>query len=234
MAFALGQPDEEERAAGLLMAQDSADRLFAEIARDLIRPGISESALDREIFELAKSQYGVARHWHKRVVRSGPNTLKQYAEDPSDLTIREDDILFVDLGPVFHAWEADFGRTFVLGSDPAKLKLLDDLERVFAAGKAHFNANPDIQADALYAHVVGLARQAGWEFGGDIAGHLVGEFPHKQKPGDRVYSRIMPGNDQPLTGVDEQGRKLHWILEVHLVDRVRQIGGFYEELLTVS
>jgi hypothetical protein len=26
----------------------------------------------------------------------------------------------------------------------------------------------------------------------------------------------------------------HWILEIHFVDRARQIGGFFEELLTVG
>ena len=34
--------------------------------------------------------------------------------------------------------------------------------------------------------------------------------------------------------VDRGGRTCHWILEVHLVDRERQIGGFYEELLDLG
>jgi hypothetical protein len=33
---------------------------------------------------------------------------------------------------------------------------------------------------------------------------------------------------------DRSGRAGHWILEVHLVDRDRQIGGFYEELLDLG
>jgi hypothetical protein len=33
---------------------------------------------------------------------------------------------------------------------------------------------------------------------------------------------------------DEQGRPRHWILEVHFIDRHREIGGFFEELLTVE
>jgi hypothetical protein len=32
---------------------------------------------------------------------------------------------------------------------------------------------------------------------------------------------------------DRAGRACHWILEVHLVDRERQIGGFFEQLLTI-
>jgi hypothetical protein len=33
---------------------------------------------------------------------------------------------------------------------------------------------------------------------------------------------------------DASGRKRHWILEIHFVDRAREIGGFYEELLTIG
>ena len=34
--------------------------------------------------------------------------------------LTDDDILFLDLGPIFAEWEADFGRTYVLGDDPVK------------------------------------------------------------------------------------------------------------------
>jgi hypothetical protein len=32
---------------------------------------------------------------------------------------------------------------------------------------------------------------------------------------------------------DRAGNVAHWILEVHLVDREREIGGFFEQLLTL-
>jgi Xaa-Pro dipeptidase len=37
-----------------------------------------------------------------------------------------------------------------------------------------------------------------------------------------------------MRGFDADGRERHWILEIHFVDRGRQIGGFYEELLTLG
>ncbi len=40
-------------------------------------------------------------------------------------------------------------------------------------------------------------------------------------------------NHLRMRSFDEKGEKRHWILEIHFVDRERQIGGFYEELLTV-
>ena len=225
---------EDDRIAGLRHAQRMAAALFEESARSLIRPGITEHALSNEIHALAAERFGVEAHWHKRVVRAGPNTLRPYREDPPDLTIGADEILFLDFGPVFEAWEADFGRTYVLGDDPVKHRLRADLEPAFQAAKAHFQANPRITGAELYNFACGLARDAGWDFGGEIAGHLVGEFPHERIPGDRVFQNIMPGNTNPLESIDSQGRRRHWILEIHLVDRARQIGGFYEELLTVE
>jgi hypothetical protein len=32
--------------------------------------------------------------------------------------------------------------------------------------------------------------------------------------------------------LDRTGRRCHWILEIHLVDRDRQIGGFHEDFST--
>lgn len=216
-------------------AQTKAERLFRQIeGRGLIRAGIKETDLNQEIFALAKELYGTTTHWHKRIVRSGPNTLSPYAENPPDRVIRADDILFLDLGPVFENWEADFGRTFVLGSDARKHKLRSDVALAFAAGKKHFQETPDITASTLYEYAHWLAADYGWEFGGPIAGHLIGEFPHEKIAGDKVTLYVHPQSTTLMRSVDELGRKRHWIFEIHFVDRERQIGGFYEELLTIE
>lgn len=226
--------EESQRAAYLQSAQDKAVSLFEEIERTLIRPGISEKDLSKEVFELAAERFGVEKHWHKRVIRSGPNTLFPYAENPPDRVIQEDDILFVDLGPVFEAWEADFGRTFVLGHDPAKIRLRDSLEPTWQMVKAKFVENPDMCGEELYGLACAAAREAGYEYGGDIAGHLVGNFPHERIPRDRIQLYITTGNKEAMSKLNPKGEKRHWILEIHLVDRDLQIGGFMEQLLTVG
>ncbi|KAI0416322.1 peptidase M24, structural domain-containing protein [Xylaria grammica] len=226
--------EEQRRAASLLEAQTKALALFDEIARDLIRPGVSEKELSKEIHELGARRHGIRTHWHKRVVRSGPNTLHPYQDNPPDRVIEADDILFVDLGPVFEAWEADFGRTYVLGDDPLKTKLRDTLEPVWKDVKAQFEQNPDMTGHELYALARRAAEREGWEFGGDIAGHLVGSFPHERIPNDRRTLYITEGNHERMKAPGKDGWQRHWILEIHLVNREKQIGGFFEQLLTVD
>jgi Xaa-Pro dipeptidase len=225
---------EETRATELLAAQAKAERLFNEIeTRGLIRPGITEKALNADIYALAEEVYGITTYWHKRIVRAGKNTLLPYAENPPDLTIGTDDILFLDLGPVFEEWEADFGRTFVLGSDPVKQKMKHDVGEAFAEGKQYFNETPSITSSEFFHYARSMAEKRGWEFGGRIAGHLIGHFPHEKIAEDKVTLYVHPDSDLPMRSLDENGEKRHWILEIHFVDREREIGGFYEELLTV-
>lgn len=226
---------EEDRATELREAQNKAEQLFHEVeARGLIRPGLTESSLNADIYALAQEMYGITTYWHKRIVRAGKNTLLPYAENPPDLTIGEDDILFLDLGPVFEKWEADFGRTFVLGSDPFKHKMRQDVAQAFAEGKRYFNETPDITSSEFFSYAYSLAEKFGWEFGGPIAGHLIGQFPHERIADDKVSLYVHPKSHLVMRSLDEKGQKRHWILEIHFVDREREIGGFYEELLTVS
>lgn len=251
---------EDQRAAALLDAQQKAAALFDAIERGgLLRPGVSEAALSREIHALGagalaalggSSSGGIVQaHWHKRVVRSGPHTLLPYQENPPDRTLAPGDILFVDLGPVFEgAWEADFGRTYVLplpasaSSEQqedfkAKCRLRDALAPAWAACRDAYRAvrtDGAMTGGELYARAQEAARAAGYEFGGAHAGHLVGHFPHERIPNDMVTFYITSGNDLPMGRLDGNGNKYHWILEMHLVDRARQIGGFMEELLTVG
>jgi Xaa-Pro dipeptidase len=219
----------------LLAAQLKAEALFAEVVdRGLVSAGKLESELTEEIHALAQSRFGVRRHWHKRIARAGPNTLLTYYDDSTDRRITADDIVYLDFGPVFEEWEADFGRTYVVGSDPDKHRLVADLSRAFACGKNFYQQSPDLTAGQLYDYVEGLAADYGWQWGAKTAGHLIGHFPHETKPQDPDRLRIRHGNTVSLREPDTNGRPRHWILEIHFVDRIRQIGGFFEELLTVD
>lgn len=217
----------------LIEAENLAIELFRTAeSRNLITAGKSEQQLNTEVFKLASELFGIEKHWHKRIVRSGANTLLPYNENPPDLVIQEDDILFFDFGPIIEDWEADLGRTYVIGNDSSKHKLKHDIEKAWYETKEWFHNQTKLTGAALYQYAVNKAKEYGWGFGGEIAGHLIGEFPHeKLEPGNyQLY--VHPGNPNDMFLPDAKGNKREWILELHFVDREKQIGGFFEQLLT--
>jgi Xaa-Pro dipeptidase len=116
-------------------------------------------------------------------VRAGANTLSVAADNPPIRTVLDDDIVFLDLGAVFEEWEADVGGNYAGGDDLRKNALCRDLPRQFEKVKRHFGAKPDITGTELYAFACATAEEAGWKFGGKIAGHIVAEFPHARIAG---------------------------------------------------
>ena len=225
-------PVEENRRAELERAQAKALKLFDAIEHDgLVRPGVSERQIEDEIGALAEREFGVEKHWHRRIVRSGPNSITIAGDNPPVRIIAADDIVYVDLGPVFEAWEADIGKSYVLGDDPEKHRLVADLSRIFAQVQTHYHTGPGMSGAELYAYAQRAAEDAGWRFGGKIAGHIVSEFAHALIPGDKALNRISPLNPAPMTDPDGKGRDRHWILEIHLLAKDESFGGFYERLL---
>jgi len=83
----------------LLQAQQKAHELFRAVeTQGLIRPNVLETRLNQDIYDLAQQMFGISTYWHKRIVRAGRNTLAPYDENPPDLLVGEDDILFLDWG----------------------------------------------------------------------------------------------------------------------------------------
>ncbi|KAJ3494021.1 hypothetical protein NLG97_g4354 [Lecanicillium saksenae] len=225
---------EADRAVQLKEAQTKAVDLFKEIEETLIRPGVSDKTLSAEIAALGKERHGLETHWHKRVVRSGPHTLAAFKENPPDRIIEEDDILVIDLGPVFEKWEADFGRTYVLGNDPRKIKLRDALEPIWYDVKAKYRQRPDMTGEELFAIAKSTAEEQGWVWPAHIAGHIVGSFPHERIAQDQITLYIAEGNNTPMTTIGKDGFMRQWILEIHLRDKGGEFGGFFEQLLTID
>ncbi|PWU00064.1 MAG: aminopeptidase [Candidatus Melainabacteria bacterium] len=223
---------EQERE--LVQAQDKARQLLKAIEeKDLITIGSTEKQVSDRIYDLAFQMFGTKKHWHKRVVRTGKNTFFSYKVDPPDLPICQGDLVYLDLGPVFDNFEGDIGKTYLLGEDPVKSKLIQDLERIFAQGKEFYLDNPAMTGAQLWAKVLELTEHAGWGFGNNHAGHIVGEFSHIQRYGDSPEHRINALNHLPMHTPGADGLKRHWILEIHLVDKEGGFGGFFEDLISL-
>ncbi len=217
----------------LVNAQDVSIQCFKAIEEHkLITPGKTEARLNEEISSLALKEFGIRRHWHKKIVRAGRNTLSIYQEDPPDRTIEEDDIVFIDLGPIVKGYEADIGRTYVVGSDPRKLKLKNDVETAWYEIQAWYQEQTTLKASDLFQYATGKAQAYGWEFGGAIAGHIVGKYPHEQPLDPQSLELdIHPDNPNDIFLDDEDGHRRHWILELQFVDKGHGIGGYFEQLL---
>ena len=216
----------------LIEAEEKASKLFNKIqTRGLICSNKTENDLNKEVFDLAFELFGIKKYWHKRIVRAGENTLYPYRENPKNLMINENDILFLDFGPIFEEWEADFGRTYVLGDDPLKLKLKKDIELAWFEGRDYFKKQKSITGAELFSYAEEIARKYNWEFGGEIAGHLIGHFPHEKLDNEDKTNYIHPDNNIDMLAPGKDGLKREWILEIHFVDRNRKIGGFFEQLL---
>ena len=79
----------------LILAEKKASQLFEEIERrNLIAVGKTEKELNTDVMELAFELFGIRKYCHKRIVRSGKNTLEPYHGNPPNLPIQEDDILW--------------------------------------------------------------------------------------------------------------------------------------------
>jgi Xaa-Pro dipeptidase len=218
----------------LIEAEVKSLQLFQEIEqRGLIIAGKSEHQLNTEVFNLAFELFGIKKYWHKRIVRAGKNTLFPYKENPPDLVLKQNDVVFFDFGPVFENWEADIGKTYVLGNDPQMLKLKQDVESAWHEGKAFYEVNSlQLTGADFYEYTKALALRYGWEYGNIHCGHLVGNFPHETLLGEDTINYIHPDNKELMSNVDILGNERFWIYEIHFVDRSLEIGGFHEQFVS--
>jgi Xaa-Pro aminopeptidase len=217
----------------LILAEQKAKELFNIVEQQgLIIAGKTEKQLCDEIIQIAKNEFGVENHWGKKIVRTGINTLQPYMSDPKDLVIQEDDILFFDFHPVFEGWEADLGRTYVLGNDILKHKIKKDVETAWIEGNAWYFKQTKLTGAGFFNYATDLAKRYGYDFGNAIAGHILGKYPHEQPddPNDLCLD-VHPDNHNDILQLDKYGNKRHWMFELHFVDRKNNIGAFYEQLL---
>jgi len=113
-----------------------------------------------------------------------------------------------------------------------KLKLKNDVEKAWYEIQAWVQKQKQLKASDLFQYAVEKANENGWTFGGEIAGHIVGEFPHEQPLDPKSLELdIHPNNHNDMFLLDANGDKRHWILELQFTDKEKGIGGYFEQLL---
>jgi Xaa-Pro aminopeptidase len=183
-----------------------------------IAPGMTEAdGLDPARRILAEA--GMQRGWHGVYVRFGANTLANYGH-PSDpgLVLGDNDIFFIDIGPVWEKWEGDGGDTFVVGDDPDMHAAKRDVRVLF--DRVHERWRKDrLTGEALYEYAAAEAKAMGWVLNLDMPGHRLSDFPH---------SAIHKG---PLAGAPYSPSSGLWVLEIQIRHPTRPISAFYEDLM---
>ena len=214
-------------------AQKIASELFQAVEKNnLIVAGKSEEQLSKEVTQMAREKFGIENHWHKKIVRSGINTVSIYTDNPPNQILQQDDILFIDFGVIVDGYESDYARTYVLGNDARKVKLKNDVEKAWYETQAWIHKQTSVKASDLFNFTREKAREYGWTSAGDIAGHIVGKYPHEQPPDPKSFDLdVHPDNHNDIFLRDAQGNKRHWILEIHFVDKENKMGGYFEQLI---
>lgn len=184
----------------------------------LIRPGMTNAegtAIAKSVLEEA----GLGRGWHGVYVRFGENTLCTYNDkNPPDRVLQENDIFFVDIGPVWQRWEGDGGGTFVVGNDPEMHRASRDVLEIFDMVHAKWRAEA-LTGIALYNYAGEIARKMGWELNLDLSGHRLSDFPHAAiHEGTLASAPFVPKADL-------------WVLEVQIRHPTRPFGAFFEDLM---
>ena len=172
----------------------------------------------REIASRTLTELGLRKGWHAIFIRLGANSKEFDGPASRDVPLGNNDIFFVDIGPIYDGIEGDAGDTFVLGNDPDHLRIKTDVKEIWDELRdAWFERR--LSGTALYEMASSAARSRGWELNLQLAGHRLSDFPHKA-----LF-------DGALARVEQVPSPDLWVLEVAIVDPGRRFGAFYEDLL---
>ncbi|MBS0419758.1 MAG: aminopeptidase P family protein [Proteobacteria bacterium] len=183
-----------------------------------IAPGmLEEAAMDHARQVLKEAQ--MVRGWHGIHVRFGLNTLKPFGV-PSEpgVVLQQNDIFFIDIGPVWQKWEGDGGETFVVGNDPQMHQAKRAVREVFDRVRAKWLSDR-VSGQELYRYAEAQARSLGWELNLHMSGHRLADFPHAAlHKGSLADAPFSPSNAL-------------WVLEIQIRHPERAFSAFYEDLL---
>jgi Xaa-Pro aminopeptidase len=202
----------------LRAARDKTLQVINETAK-LIRPGMKEQEA-RALLQEIQTKFGAPKSWHPPQIRFGENTLLPFGKlGASDIALTENDIFFLDIGPIFDEHEGDVGRAFSLGDDSDMKRCCSDVEKIWHEVRDEW-AKKHVSGRALYQFATDCAQSRGWVLSLQKAnGHRIADFPHAAKM---------------RSSIEEQTDKLstdRWILEIQIQHPDKKFGAFFEDLL---
>lgn len=200
---------------GMLEARNKTMEAVDAIA-EVMQPGMTEDEGERAARKVLKSM-GLLVGWHKICIRFGCNTTLEYGiPSTPGVTLGENDIFTIDIGPLWKGWEGDGGNTFVLGNDPEMLRAKNDVKALWE--KIHnIWRDVGVSGKELYKIAADEADKMGWIFNPVMAGHRVSDFPHPYQG--------------KLSEVETLPTANRWILEILIRHKKLPFGAYYEDLM---
>jgi methionine aminopeptidase len=201
----------------LIQARNIAREITYELS-SMIRPGMTEDEA-HVFYKSICSKYPIEKQWHPPKIRFGPNTICNFKDQSAPYTLQEEDIFFIDIGPVIDGHEADYGETFTVGEIYEEKNIAHTSKKVFEEVVNYWNINR-VCGEELYDYASERAEHYGYILNLGNDGHRIGDFPH--------HIHFKGG----IPEMDEVIIPNAWILEIHLLNQTRTYGAFFEDLLT--
>lgn len=186
-----------------------------------VTPGMTERA-SRKIALSTLTAMGLRRGWHPALVRFGENTTKDFLDRSNlDITLGENDIYFVDIGPVYGDTEGDAGDTFVVGDNPEHHRITRDVREIWNLTRADW-FELGLTGRDLYQAAQRYSEERGWKLNFELTGHRLSDYPHQAHYGGSMAEvDIVPSPDL-------------WVLEIHIAHPDGNFGAFFEDTLLVD
>lgn len=197
-------------------AREIAFQMTHELA-SFIMSGMTEEEA-HEQYKIICKRHHVEKNWHPPKIRFGSNTLKSFKESSDPYILQEEDIFYIDIGPVIDGHEADYGETFVLGSNFEHKRIADCSRKLFNEVSEQWKKN-SLKGLELYRWAINRASEMGYKLNMGSDGHRIGDFPHHL---------IFKG---AIIECDEILLPNAWILEIQLDHPQLRFGAFFEDIL---
>lgn len=182
-----------------------------------IKPGMTETD-GIKILNDELSSLGVEKFWHPTKFRMNSNTTKSFRDASDEVILKNNDLFFIDIGPIFYNHEGDYGETFVVGNLEEHIYLKNATRSIFNRTQQVWKEHK-LTGNELYTFASSEAEKLNLKLNTNMYGHRLGDFPHalhyKGKLGTADFS--------PVANL--------WVLEIHLLDEKNNCGAFFEDIL---
>ena len=187
--------------------------------KNMIHPGMTEKEAMKKANEYF-ADHGVRKFWHKTHIRFGESTVLSFNDPYSENSyLKENDIFYIDVGPIWDGIEGDCGKTFVIGERNDFTKITSDIKNLFDDTnqywtKTRATGKQLCEYTKIQVEKMGYLLQPSY-----VKGHRLSEFSHSK------YTNLK------LFELDFNPSAERWILELQICHPSMKFGAFYEDLL---